>query len=92
MKVFGEEAGARLGGACPAPTLGVCRGLPGAPRAWLQLWQRVMFMFLKTPHTHFLLRCEPQGRVVVTGLCGVEWEGAWPPPMFPFLSSATFHL
>lgn len=31
MKVSGEEAGARFGGACTASTLGVCRGLPGTP-------------------------------------------------------------
>ena len=49
MKVFRGGRG-QAGGACPAPTPGVCRGMPGAPGAWLQLWQTVMFMFLNQKH------------------------------------------
>lgn len=43
MKVFGEEAETRLGAHVLLPLLGVCRGLPGTPGAWLQLWQTVTF-------------------------------------------------
>lgn len=51
MKVSREEAGDQAGGACPAPTPGVCRGLPGAPGAWLQLWQSdVHVLKSKMPH------------------------------------------
>lgn len=65
-------------GACPASTLGVCRGLPGAPGAWLQLWQTMTFLESKMPH--FLLGCEPEG----CGWAGkVGMEEAQPHPLSP---------
>lgn len=84
MKVFGGGRG-QARGACPASTLGVCRGLPGAPGAWLQLWQTVTFMFLESKMPHFLLGCEPEW--VVTGLGQWEWRklGHLPLPRAPLL-------
>ena len=68
-------------GACPASTHGVCRGLPGAPGAWLQLWQTVTFMFLESKMPHFLLGCEPER--VVAGLRRWKWRkpGHTPSPL-----------
>lgn len=59
-----------------------CRGLPGTPGAWLQLWQTVTFMFLESKMPHFLLGCEPEG-VVVAGLEGGMEETCPPPPPVP---------
>lgn len=86
MKVFGEEAEARLGAHVLLPLLGVCRGLPGTPGAWLQLWQTVTFMFLESKMPHFLLGCEP-------GLGGWEWRKPGHllhPSSCPFSSASLF--
>lgn len=86
MKVFGEEAEARLGAHVLLPLLGVCRGLPGTPGAWLQLWQTVTFMFLESKMPHFLLGCEP-------ALGGWEWRKPGHllhPSSCPFSSASLF--
>lgn len=76
MKVSGEEAGARLGAHVLPPPLGFA-GAARGPGAWLQLWQTVMFMFFNQNTTYTFppwMTGTPKG-VVVTGPCGVEWEG-----------------
>lgn len=45
MKVFGEEAEPGWGAHVLPPCLGLAGVLPGAPVAWLQLWQTVMYLF-----------------------------------------------
>lgn len=83
----------QAGGACPAPTPGVCRGLPGAPGAWLQLWQTVMFMFLNQKrHIHIssLDDVNPKGGGCDWAVWGGMGGSPAPPPPPPCLSLLCF--